>query len=232
MVLLAMVQPLPPSWLTTPSLLLLPGPPKFWMVRFVMVTPDAPWVKAYRLTAWPSITAPGAPTKVLLSAGAIWLNAPVPKVCVPGANQNVLPAWLKLTAELSPAATVMAPTGAVAGPASSAELPHTVVGAVGRPVGVVLDGDGVGVGAAAEGLGDAALVLGSGVDGWSLMVRASRFTVFAWGENAMSSAPSLTGAEKVTTCTFACVAAVAAGIVARTALSAQTLTATSWAGRT
>ena len=68
--------------------------------------------------------------KVVPAAGSIWLYWPPPRVCVPGANQNVLPGWFQLTPESSPAATVTAPAGALAGPPPRTDgWPQTRVGA-------------------------------------------------------------------------------------------------------
>ena len=58
----------------------------------------------------------------------IWLNWSAPSVCTPGANQYVLPAWLRSIELLSPVGTTIAPAGGVAGPFKMEVLPQILAG--------------------------------------------------------------------------------------------------------
>src|SRR5687768_13189157 len=60
--------------------------------------------------------------------GMILLYRPSPKVCTPGANQNVAPGWFQLKPVFGPAGTTIAPGGGVAGPLSNSVLPQICAG--------------------------------------------------------------------------------------------------------
>src|SRR5215471_19412068 len=78
--------------------------------------------------------APGAPMNVSPFAGMIWPNWPVPRVCLPGANQYVVWGWIvqlwaRTPSLLSPAGMTTAPLGGDEGPPPRiALLPHTRTG--------------------------------------------------------------------------------------------------------
>src|SRR4030088_1041767 len=78
--------------------------------------------------------APGAPMNVSPSAGMIWVNWPVPRVCLPGANQYVVcgcmvQLWARAVPLSSPDAIMIAPFGGDGGPPPRiALLPHTRTG--------------------------------------------------------------------------------------------------------
>ena len=76
--------------------------------------------------------------KVSWLAGLMLAYSPLPSVWTPGANQYVWLGSLKSTVASSPAATVIAPSGTVAGPSRMDESPHTLAGGVSGACGLVV----------------------------------------------------------------------------------------------